>query len=48
MGKMDMPQSQEDRAAVLRRVASQFLDEKQIELLRETAGAGMRAKPNEE
>lgn len=47
-GKIEMPQSQEDRAVVLRRVASPFLDEKQMELLGEAAGAGMRAKPNEE
>jgi len=43
-----MPQTQADRAAVLCRVASPFLDEKQMELLGEAAGAGMRAKPNEE
>ena len=47
-GKMEMPQSQGDRAVVLRRVAGPFLDEKQMELLGEAAGAGMRAMSNEE
>src|SRR6266496_2162348 len=38
----------EGKAQELKRVAGPFLDEKQIEILREAAGCGMRAMPNEE
>ena len=47
-GKMAMPETEEGKALELRRVASPFLDETQIELLGEAAGCGMRAMPNEE
>jgi hypothetical protein len=47
-GKAAMPETEEGKGLELRRVASPFLDEKQIELLREAAGCGMRAMPNEE
>ena len=47
-GKMAMPETDEGKALELRRVAGPFLDDKQIELLGEVAGCGMRAMPNEE
>jgi len=47
-GKAAMPDTEDGKALELRRVASPFLDEKQIEILREAAGSGMRAMPNEE
>ena len=47
-GKMAMPETDEGKALELRRVAGPFLDAKQIELLGEAAGCGMRAMPNEE
>jgi hypothetical protein len=47
-GKAAMPDTEEGKTLELRRVASPFLDEKQIEILHESAGLGMRALPNEE
>jgi len=47
-GKAPMPETDEGKALELRRVASPFLDEKQIGILSEAAGCGMRAMPNEE
>jgi len=47
-GKAAMPETQEGKALELKRVAGLFLDEKQIEILSEAAGCGMRAMPNEE
>src|SRR6266496_2608165 len=47
-GKAAMPETQEGKAQGLKRVAGPFLDEKQIEILSEAAGCGMRAMPNEE
>ena len=47
-GKMAKPETEEEKALELRRVAGPFLDEKQLALLQEAAGCGMRAMPNEE
>ena len=47
-GKAVMPETQEAKALELRRVAGRFLDEKQLEILSEAAGCGMRAMPDEE
>ena len=47
-GKAAMPETQEAKALELKRVAGPFLDEKQLEILSEAAGCGMRAMPNEE
>jgi hypothetical protein len=47
-GKAAMPETQEGKALELKRVAGPFLDEKQLEILSEAAGCGMRAMPNEE
>ena len=47
-GKMAMPETEEGKALELRRVAGPFLDEKQLEILSEATGSGMRAMPNEE
>lgn len=46
-GMAAMPGTEEEKGRELRRVASLFLDEKQIEILREAAGCGIRAMPNE-
>ena len=45
-GKAAMPETEQEKAVELRRVAGPFLDEKQIEILGEAAGCGMRAMPN--
>ena len=47
-GKAAMPESEEERALELRKVASPFLDEAQLKILGEAAGCGARAMPNEE
>ncbi len=47
-GKAAMPETKEAKALELGRVAGPFLDEKQLEILSEAAGCGMRAMPNEE
>src|SRR5713226_10682159 len=47
-GKATMPETQEAKALEFKRVAGPFLDEKQLEILSEAAGCGMRAMPNEE
>ena len=47
-GKTPMPETEADKALELKRVASSFLDEKQIEILGEAAGCGFRAMPNEQ
>src|SRR6266436_606265 len=47
-GKAAMPETQEEKALELGRVAGPFLDEKQLEILSEAAGCGMRAMPDEE
>jgi len=47
-GKAAMPETQEAKGLEFRRVAAPFLDEKQLEILSEAAGCGMRAMPNEE
>ncbi len=47
-GKASRPETEEEKARELRRVAGPFLDEKQLEILSEAAGCGMRAMPNEE
>jgi len=45
---MEMPETEEQKLLALGKVARPFLDDKQIELLGEAAGGGMRAMPNEE
>ena len=47
-GKAATPKTKEAKALELGRVAGPFLDEKQLEILSEAAGCGMRAMPNEE
>jgi hypothetical protein len=47
-GKMAIPEAAEERGVELRRVAGPFLDDAQLKLLKEAAGCGMRAMPNEE
>lgn len=47
-GNMTIPETEEGKALELRRVASPFLDDKQIQMLGEAAGCGMRPMPNEE
>ena len=47
-GKMEMPETEDEKMLALGKVARPFLDDKQIELLAEAAGCGMRALPNEE
>ena len=47
-GKMEMPETEEQKLLALDKVARPFLDEKQLEILSEAAGSGMRAMPNEE
>src|SRR6266849_4156020 len=47
-GKAAMPETKEAKALELGRVAGPFLDEKQLEILSEATGCGMRAMPNEE
>src|SRR6266446_6569917 len=42
-GEAAMPETEEGKTLELRRVAGPFLDEKQIEILGEAAGCGMRA-----
>ena len=47
-GKAAMPESEEAQMLELRRIASPFLDEEQLAMLKEAVGCGMRAMPNEE
>ena len=46
-GKEAMPETKEAKALELGRAAKPFLDEKQLEILSEAAGCGMRAMPDE-
>ena len=47
-GKLTVPESEEGKATELRRVAGPFLDDQQLELLREVAACGVRALPGED
>ena len=47
-GEAAMPETAEEKARELGRIARPFLDEKQMQILSEAAGCGMRAMPNEE
>ena len=47
-GKLALPETEEAKAIELKRIAGPFLDDKQLAMLGEAVGCGLRAMPGEE